>query len=223
MHYEYTLPTPEKVFPEELRAGQTTLQCDLVGEGNGATGDKLPEPIRGYLGTGDVITCRVPIPPGVASVGWFTQLNNDTLTRSANGGVPGPGHATLWPVGYNNQVPGATPLDQLPAVTRMEHAYFTIRILEPGTLFLAQAVWWNIAKNGGAALYQAWTAAGRPVTPMPAPETHEELTLRLIERAGLIQPLMLLARESDQAKFVQQAIHSGVWEGFLRLVPRAPQ
>ena len=73
-----------------------------------------------------------------------------------------------------------------------------------------------------------WDADGNPdedvihkIGLAPEPETREERTLRLINAAGLIHPLMELAGEPDEGRFVQRAIESGTWDGMLRLVELA--
>lgn len=66
-----------------------------------------------------------------------------------------------------------------------------------------------------------WDAHGNPVpgqVPAPVVESHEDRVLRLLEEAGLAEPLMALAGVHTIEELGQKAVATGVWAGLLRLI-----
>ena len=202
----HTFEIPLETFGP-LRPGQTSISLELFGTANGATGPHLPVEL---LRAGDTVAWSVPVPPGVAVVGWQTEFNNKIAVFSANSGPQLSYEPPLYPVGYN---PNTDAKPTTPA-RALQVATLGITALQD-VLLMTLRITWTITDP---AMYEAWRTNGAA---LPAPESREELTLRLIDRAGLIPPLMLLAKETDQGRFVAQAVESGTWAGMLKLVELA--
>lgn len=202
MHHTFEIPM--SVFTAFDREGQSAISYTPSTIRSGMGGPHIPPELEAPLVAGDAVTFKTMLPPGTAVASWLTQFDSKSAKFSVNGGPLSSTEPTIY-LG--------------PPLTTAQLVDLTLYVDKPqGLMYLSLN--WGISEP---ALYGAWVAAGRPLPQPPAPESHEQRTLRLIEQAGLIPPLMLLAKETDHGVFVQQAIESGTWAGMLKLVEMAKQ
>uniref|UniRef100_A0A6M3M6N4 Uncharacterized protein n=1 Tax=viral metagenome TaxID=1070528 RepID=A0A6M3M6N4_9ZZZZ len=207
----HTFEIPMSTFGP-LREGQTAITFMQRTKRTGLPPPWLPDHLQDPFHAGDSIEFAAPIPPGVSVAGGFVQFDSRSCFFSAGDGPWESWEPPLFPLGYNPNIhPKPT------AANRAFHFAKGCIKLNRTEQMLEFTINYTITDP---ALYEAWRTNGAA---LPAPESHEQLTLRLIDRAGLIPPLMLLAKETDQGRFVQQAVESGTWGGMLKLVELAQQ
>lgn len=155
--------TYDEIIPDvfssfvQLRPGGSSLINSHVDPRTGGSGLPFPRHWNTIL-PGQSVRLKILIPPGVSMVGWRIEapdlvahfgVCDEKKQCSVDKSYP----PTIFPFGYNSNLPDAIPVPNLPALNQPRVGYLTVKALSVNFTFFALAVNY-VVKD--AQMYEAW-------------------------------------------------------------------